>query len=372
MPTRTFTRTCLQLGFVWACSLAVANAQYGDPRRGAEVFIRHHCTACHSIRGVGGGTAPDLARPTMKPFTAASLAAVMWNHGPAMWKAMAAKNLEVPALGSGEVADLYAYFYSERYFEPPGDAGRGKQVVIEKRCIACHTPEKVAKWPALTDPVRWAQNMWNHSGFMVKEMEKKKIPWPKLTAQEMVDLMVYAQNLPGAKITPPTLTTPNPALGEKLFDQHGCVRCHSLGKKEPGRIDLLARKAHPTTATEFAAIMWNHGPQMRKRAEKSLTDLLPFQEEEMNHLLAFLFAKRYFEEPGDAKRGERILTARKCGTCHDLKSKGIQFSAPQMAAALWQHGPKMLSEMEKKGILWPTFRGKDMADLLAYLREPRP
>lgn len=311
----------------------------------------------------------------MKPFTAASLAAVMWNHGPAMWKAMAAKNLEVPALGSGDVADLYAYFYSERYFEPPGDAGRGKQVVIAKRCAACHTPEKVAKWPALTDPVRWAQNMWNHSGFMLQEMEKKKVPWPQLTAREMVDLMVYAQNLPGAKITPPTLATPDPALGEKLFDQHGCARCHSLGKKEPGRIDLLARKAQPATSTEFAANMWNHGPQMRHRAKKSMTDLLPFQEEEMNHLLAFLFAKRYFDEPGDAKRGERLLATRKCGACHDLKSKGIQFSAPQMASALWQHGPKMQAEMEKKGIQWPTFRGKDMANLLAYLRaatEPRP
>ncbi len=241
MPTRTFTRTCLRLGCAWVCSAALAYAQLGDPRRGAEVFQRHHCVVCHSIHGAGGGIAPDLARPTVKPFTAAALAAVMWNHAPAMWKAMAARNLEVPSLNPGEIADLYAYFYSQRYFEPAGDAARGKDVVIRKRCSACHTPEKISQWPALTDPVRWAQNMWNHSGPMSREMAKKKIPWPRLTSQEMVDLMVYAQNLPGAKVAPPSLAPPDPSLGEKLFDSHGCSRCHSLGVKEPGRIDLLAR-----------------------------------------------------------------------------------------------------------------------------------
>jgi mono/diheme cytochrome c family protein len=272
-------------------------------------------------------------------------------------------------LAQGEVADLYAYFYAERYFEPPGDAARGKQILIDKRCSSCHTPEKVAKWPALTDPVRWAQNMWNHAGIMRKEMEKKKIPWPQLTAQEMVDLMVYSANLPGAQIAPPTLAAANPALGEKLFEQQGCARCHSLGKREPGRIDLLARGGELKTATEFATAMWNHGPQMRTRAEKTMSDLLPFQEEEMNHLLAFLFSKRYFEEKGNPSRGRRLHEARRCGTCHDLKSKGIEFSAAQMASALWRHGPKMQLEMEKRGIRWPAFTGREMADLVAYLQE---
>lgn len=367
MPTRTFARTCSRLVFASACSLSLAHGQWGDAQRGAEVFERHHCTTCHSIRGRGGSAAPDLARPTVKPFTAASLAAVMWNHAPAMWQAMAARNLEVPALGSGEVADLYAYFYAQRYFEPPGDAARGKDVLIRRRCISCHTTEKIAKWPAVTDPVRWAQNMWNHSGHMVREMEKKRIPWPKLTSQEMVDLMVYAQNLPGAKVSPPTLATPDLAAGEKLFDQHGCTRCHSLGAREPGRIDLLRRRDPPSTLTDFATAMWNHGPQMRRRADQTKTDILPFREDEMSNLLAFLFSKRYFDEPGNAERGERVHGAKQCGACHDLKSRGIEFSAPQMASALWRHGPKMQAEMQQKGIRWPVFSGRDLADLVAYL-----
>ena len=51
-----------------------------------------------------------------------------------------------------------------------------------------------------------------------------------------------------------------------------------------------------------------------------------------------------------------------------LKSKGIEFSATQMASALWRHGAKMQAEMEKKGIRWPAFAGRDMADLVAFLQ----
>ena len=370
MPSRTFVRICLRLGFVWACSLAAlapAWSQWGDARRGAELFTRHHCTGCHSLRGVGGTTAPDLTRPTIKPFTPSTLAALMWNHAPAMWKAMAAKGIEPEALGPPEMADLYAHFYAQRYFEPAGDAARGKQVLITKRCSSCHTPEKVAKWPPTTDPVRWAQQMWNHSGEMNQAMQKAKIRWPTLTAQEMVDLTVYVQNRPGARVPPPTLTVADPALGEKLFEQQGCARCHSLGKREPGRIDLLAIKGETGTLTDFATTMWNHGPQMRRRAEKTMSDLLPFGEGEMNHLLAFLTARRYFEETGNAGRGAKIHASRQCGVCHDLKTKGITFSAPQMASALWRHGPKMQAEMEQKKIRWPSFSGREMTDLVAFL-----
>ncbi len=38
-----------------------------------------------------------------------------------------------------------------------------------------------------------------------------------------------------------------------------------------------------------------------------------------------------------------------------------------MAAALWQHGPRMQGDMEKRGIPWPVFSGAEMADLIAFL-----
>ena len=69
-----------------------------------------------------------------------------------------------------QAADLFAYFVSARYFEKPGDAGRGKQAFAAKHCADCHgiTDSKaagappVAKWESLADPVVLAQQMWNH------------------------------------------------------------------------------------------------------------------------------------------------------------------------------------------------------------------
>jgi hypothetical protein len=38
-----------------------------------------------------------------------------------------------------------------------------------------------------------------------------------------------------------------------------------------------------------------------------------------------------------------------------------------MTSALWRHGPRMLQETEKRNIRWPTTRGSEMIDLIAYL-----
>jgi cytochrome c2 len=357
-----------------------AVAQEGDARRGAQLLQDRRCTVCHSINGVGGGLAPDLARLTTRDFTPAGLAALMWNHGPAMWRAMAARSIEVPSLRPGEVADLFAYFYSERYFDPAGDAARGRRVFTERRCETCHalTPSEaakvgtpVAKWPSTSDPVQWAQQMWNHAGPMLREMEKARIPWPELTVQELADLIVFVQSLPQRPAEPPALVFGNAARGEKLFEQ-GCTRCHSLGMRAPGRIDLLRRSDAARTMTGLAVEMWNHGPRMRRRAAETRSDLLPFEGAEMNDLVAYLWTRRYFEESGHARRGRRIYNAKRCQVCHEDRASGApaltgEFAAPVLASALWQHGPAMLAQMEKRSIRWPVFTGREMADLIAYL-----
>ena len=43
------------------------------------------------------------------------MASVMWNHAPAMWSAMEAKEVARPAIGDKQAEDLFAYLYSIRY-----------------------------------------------------------------------------------------------------------------------------------------------------------------------------------------------------------------------------------------------------------------
>ena len=51
----------------------------------------------------------------------------MWNHAPAMWVETRLRNMPRPAMDEQQAADLFAFFYSLRFFEEPGDAARGKR-----------------------------------------------------------------------------------------------------------------------------------------------------------------------------------------------------------------------------------------------------
>lgn len=372
-------RIILTMAMMALAAAAWGQEKPGDARRGSQLFEREHCVVCHSINGVGGKVGPDLGRRGAGDYTPAALAGAMWNHAPVMWRAMAARNLSIPQFDPGDVADLFAYFFSLRYFAPPGDAARGKDVLISAGCSRCHTPggvgPPVSSWKASTDPVLWAQQMWNHVTGMTGQAEKAGIRWPRLTVQQMVDLTVYVQNLPSARLTPPTLRVEDPVAGEKLFQSKNCAQCHTLGAAAPGKIDLLPRTERFRSLVEFADAMWNHGPQMRRRAAQAGITLPVFQDEEMSDLLAYLFENRVFTEQGNARRGAAVYKKLRCGACHEGGQAGIpqlsqfrgRFSPFFMTSAVWRHGPQMQAELAKHGMTWPAFTGTEMTDLIAYL-----
>jgi len=39
---------------------------------------------------------------------------------------------------------------------------------------------------------------------------------------------------------------------------------------------------------------------------------------------------------------------------------------------MWNHGPRILAKMQELGISWPTFDGKEISDLMAFLRDASP
>ena len=96
-----------------------------DSQRGQDVFQKQGCVRCHSVQGSGRHCAPDLGRVVDRNFTPALLASTMWNHAPTMWSAMRQQGVDIPQLSEQDSADLFAFFYSARYFDRPGDAGKG-------------------------------------------------------------------------------------------------------------------------------------------------------------------------------------------------------------------------------------------------------
>jgi mono/diheme cytochrome c family protein len=272
------------------------------------------------------------------------------------------------SLSAESASDLFAYFIAARYFEKPGDAGRGKQAFAVKHCAECHgiasSPAgggpAVATWQSLADPVILAQQMWNHAGGMQSAFAAKKLKWSQLSAQELSDILVYLQNLPETRKLAGSFAFPRSANGQALFDSKGCVKCHT------GKLALETRLKN-ATMTDIAAAMWNHAPSMAKPAPK-------LENDEMRQIVSYLWA-RQFEHTGSADRGKRAFAEKGCAGCHAGTGQGAPklakgkdgYSEVAIISALWEHGPRMLDRMAERKQAWPRFTAQQMSDLIVYL-----
>jgi mono/diheme cytochrome c family protein len=104
-------------GFLVAAAAYGATVPPVDSARGERVFVAQSCNQCHSINGEGGKIAPDLGKRIDRNYTPTVLLSIMWNHAPSMWGAMEARGIERPVLDEQTAADLFAYFYSARFFD---------------------------------------------------------------------------------------------------------------------------------------------------------------------------------------------------------------------------------------------------------------
>ena len=342
----------------------------GDSTRGARLFESEQCIKCHAVNGRGGKIGLDLGRTVNRNYTPAQLASTMWNHAPVMWAAIEGAGIEQPKLSPEGAADLFAFFYSARFFDKAGDAARGKTAFETRKCVVCHgiTDSKaesappVAKWESLADPIQLVQQMWNHSFRMRQAFERRHIEWQALTTDELNDILAWLRSLPEAGQLTAHFANTSGAGGERIFVGKGCAGCHK------GNLALQTRLRN-MTLTDIAVDMWNHSPRMIQPPPYLTQD-------EMRQLLSFLWMRQFVYPGGDIAHGKQIFTDRKCATCHaggthgapPLPGQARKFSEVTIISALWHHGPQMLNRMKEAGIGWPQFRSPaELGDLLAYL-----
>lgn len=177
----------------------------------------------------------------------------------------------------------------------------------------------------------------------------------------------------------------DPMAGARLFQQHQCIRCHSVIDEDGGRIGPnLARIHFRGSLLDIAGAMWNHAPMMLTKMEEMDIEPPRLTSREMANLIAFLGAYQYYlkqlGQPGDPEKGSRFFKAKGCNICHSLKAGGktgkigpnlrgyARLSPIQVAQAMWNHGPAMAKEFQKLGLSRPQFTGTEMGDLLAFLQ----
>jgi cytochrome c2 len=358
------TRT---LVILLASALAARAAGFtADSARGERLFQTLSCIQCHSVGGTGGTAAPDLGRIEDRGFTPASLAATMWNHAPTMWASMREHQIAAGELDQQSAQDLMAFFYAARFFEQPGDAGRGKHAFERDGCAGCHNLP-VGQWQGLTDPIALIDAMWNHRSQMLGATASKGVRFPLLTAQDLTDMLVYLRNLPGTRARTGLFRVETVGSGEAVFQMAGCAKCHQT-------VEALADRVQGQTLTEIAVEMWNHAPRMSAAGAPAA----PLGAGEIQALVSSFWAAKFFEDSGRPSLGSRVFASKNCGACHNNASSGAphlpvagrEFSGAAMVSVLWRHGPNMLEQMKTKGIAWPRFEGTQMADLIAYLNRP--
>jgi len=352
----------------------------GSVVQGEQLLDGKGCLHCHSLNGQGGNRAPDFARPSARARTPEVFASAMWNHSPRMWAEFQAQGRAIPTLESAEVADIFAYLYATLYFSPQGSATRGRNVFQEKRCASCHSGVLDTRsrkstgegWRELKDPIAWAEGMWNHAGEMNSATTNRGISWPKLSEQDVVDLLMFLSQLPDATAQIPSFHLGEPQVGRNVFE-NSCEGCHSFGgSSDKSKVNLLTRP-RPLSITGYIAAMWNHAPEMRRRGGSTPK----LNAGEMRDLIAFLFSQRYFLDRGNPSKGRRIFEGKGCARCHeerrketgasDLTQSSEVFSPITLTSSVWRHGPSMMAKMKDENIPWPEFTGSEMTDLITYL-----
>jgi mono/diheme cytochrome c family protein len=193
--------TCL-----WAPGSASAQERFTptrDPVAGARLFERKGCVECHAIKGVGGKEGPDLGH-LERARSFYELTAAMWNHVPQMARRIRASLAERPYLTPDEMSDVIAFLHGPASFDEhalagTGDAGRGQHVLAAKGCLDCHSLSppggKVAKslssLRGIDSPWTVMALMWNHAFLMEATAEHQQAAWPRLSADEMADLVAF-------------------------------------------------------------------------------------------------------------------------------------------------------------------------------------
>ena len=359
-----------------------------DPLAGARVFDAKGCVKCHAIGGTGGKVGPDPAR-TPRPRTFYDLAAALWNHAPKMAARMRALGIARPNLDPIEAGDLAGYLYTLSYFDRRADVAAGRRLFTEKRCVACHRLGSAGGTvgPALdgltpiASPISVAAAMWNHGPRMAELMEREKIARPTFKPSELGDLIAYVNSSSPRGTRSQVYALPGRAdEGGRLFAQKQCVNCHGVGGVSDPSKPSLAERALALSLTDFAAAMWNKAPAMQQAMQSRPGGAVPeLRPQDMADIVAFLYAARYFKQGGDPRNGVILAVNKGCLSCHglygergkvasDLNAAASIDSPAGVLSALWNHSFINDPRAERDRNPWPTFRGEEMADLVAYLR----
>jgi cytochrome c2 len=351
---------------------------------GRKVFEAKNCNQCHSIFERERKIGPKL-KSSRFYGSFLDIFSLLWNHAPAMAVQMRREVLERPTFSTTELNELISFLYMLPYLGDPGDAQRGEALLESKHCLKCHSLGKKGKSTGVPldsiavyqSSVVLLQRMWNHGPEMVGRMATTGTSIPTFSGNEMADVFAALTKETPEKGKRVFLGVGNAENGEKLFADKGCIKCHSIFGKGGQRAPDLAKNLSQSNVTKLTTQIWNHVGRMRQLYQQEKMQWPQFAETEMNDLIVFLYSLNYLDKPGDAAKGEKIFTQKKCIDCHFKTEENRKkllgalkaINTTQFAAELWNHTSAMEAAMVTQGVPWPEMTGAQLRDVLAFLQK---
>jgi mono/diheme cytochrome c family protein len=172
----------------------------------------------------------------------------------------------------------------------------------------------------------------------------------------------------------------DPIAGRRLFVERGCVRCHAIWGNGGDLGPDFALVGAGRSLQQLAGVFWNHTPRMIETVRERGFQWTTFTEAELADIISYIYYVKLFDEPGDPGLGERWYREQRCAACHAVGGEGgnggppldgyARYVAPiVLAQGMWNHWASMRAQLSVERVPMPTFLGREMADIQAYIRE---
>lgn len=172
----------------------------------------------------------------------------------------------------------------------------------------------------------------------------------------------------------------DPTAGRRIFSEGGCIRCHSIWGNGGTLGPDFAVVGAGRSMQQLAGLFWNHTPRMIETVRRRGFAWPTFTEQQLADIISYVYYVKLFDEPGEPMLGERWFTAKRCVECHAVGGVGGRVGPSLdryarsigpilLAEGMWNHGPAMQARQVAGGVPIPTFQGREMADIQAYIRQ---
>ena len=255
------------------------------------------------------------------------------------------------------------------------DSARGARLFETLACVECHSlngkggtagPDLGRLVDRNFTPASLAATMWNHAPAMWAAMRERDIRAGDLDRQAAADLFAYFYatrffERPG-----------DAARGKRAFAGLGCGGCHGLTSAVRPMVKPVNQWEELKDPIALAEAMWNHRPRMLEEAGAARIRWPELRSRDLADMLVYL---RNLPSPpsrpavfqiGAGSDGAAVFAAKGCAGCHAsaaLASRLKGQTLTEIAAAMWNHAPKMAAA----GAMPVKLEAGEMGELLGYL-----